>query len=126
MVPTDPVSEFLEPKMLLLLQGRVHRAALPRPRGCAEVTALLGGLGWGPSSHIMLGFTPRLPIPEPREQNNPAGLVMLGTPLHLLLPEELSAIPFIHTLLCLLPPQAIKPSGKRLPGCRKACCRVFP
>lgn len=30
----------------------------------------------------MLGFTPRLPIPEPREQNNPAGLVMLGTPLH--------------------------------------------
>lgn len=63
--------------MLLLLQGRLHRAALPRPRGCAEVTALLGGWDWAPLPEL-----PKIPIPELHEQNNPAEHAVLGTPLH--------------------------------------------
>lgn len=46
----------------------MHRAALPRPRGCAGVTALLGG--W---DGIPLPEPPKTPIAERREQNNPAG-----------------------------------------------------
>lgn len=63
--------------MLLLLQGRLHRAALPRPRGCAEVTTLLGG--W---DGVPLPELPKIPIPELHEQNNPAEHAVLGTPLH--------------------------------------------
>lgn len=111
--------------MLLLLQGRVHRAALPRPRGCAEVTALLGGWDGAPPPASCWDSPQDCPSQSPASRTTQQGSLCWGHRSVLLLPEELSAIPFTHTLLCLLPPQAIKPSGKRLPGCRKACCRVF-
>lgn len=102
------------------------RVELPRPRGRVEAWM---GPGWGPHTlhHTRVGpKTPPPPIPEPRGQDNPAGHVSAGdTALSCCSPRSWLRSPPPSILLRLLLLQAIKPSGKHLPGCRESLLQGF-